>query len=50
MCGLLTLIKKNINENEINKFKLSLNKINYRGPDFSKVQNFLCNVLKSFNL
>ena len=37
MCGLLTLIKKDINENEINKFKLSLNKINYRGPDFSKV-------------
>ena len=37
MCGLLALIKKNIKENEINNFKLSLNKINYRGPDYSKV-------------
>ena len=37
MCGLLALIKKDIKENEINNFKFSLNKINYRGPDYSKV-------------
>ena len=37
MCGLLALIKQDIKENEINNFKFSLNKINYRGPDYSKV-------------
>jgi len=37
MCGILTLLKKEIIESDIKKFKLSLDKINYRGPDFNKI-------------
>ena len=37
MCGILTLIKMNYNEKDINSFEISLNKMKYRGPDNTNI-------------